>query len=456
MYTGVDEKKGLVKTSWVAVRHRVKAVAPEFASIVDQLSPDKSYPLFLAYYPYGELKGDTISPFIPKVSGGNYRLSDKNIPEVIAKHLGYGKNDTPLGMVLEKCLEYYIDLKDLGITLPCLISKPGMIFPLARILNTHSNRVYAPNGLLTVSSGARSIFMLPNIGCLTNHVNLQRDFNIQLPPPKTLYEHWFLFRSIINSHFVNSEWRSCIIYFSEKWVKKINHDPSWMLLKNYILELGWRNSEYERNQFYYNCAYSLIQNKRNLKPNPYLADTASHLLTIAMGAVPAYIPAINEEAGPIKKLQEIFIDSYGLKKYVPTIMHPSYFCYESDVHPVYYSLQNPSTHIFSPKSRKISSTLFDMRELQHVLDIFINELCQQGNICADSIISEIAKNVSFDFFHNKNDRHHVIQHSRKLNELDARFNTVLANKESGNASFACDASFVRGCIRIKRIEEVKT
>ena len=33
-----------------------------------QNSPN-SFPLYLAYYPYGELKGDTISPLFPKIDG---------------------------------------------------------------------------------------------------------------------------------------------------------------------------------------------------------------------------------------------------------------------------------------------------------------------------------------------------------------------------------------------------
>src|SRR3990167_4649311 len=169
MVTEVDEGRGLVKTYWSEVRHRVAKVEPVFAKLIDKLAPDRSFPLYLVYLPYGALKGDVFSSFIPKQEGGYYRLSDPNAPEDVIKNLGYGKDSSPLGMVLEKELEYFIDLKNEGITIPNAIYGPGSFFPLSRALGKKGNRTYAPNGLLTVTSGARSTFMLPNVGCVSNH-----------------------------------------------------------------------------------------------------------------------------------------------------------------------------------------------------------------------------------------------------------------------------------------------
>src|SRR5579862_4309734 len=188
MLTTIDEKQGLVKTYWEQVRHRVAKVSPAFAKIIDALSPDKKFPLYLAYYPYGDLKGDTISTFLPKINGGCYRLIDPNAPKDVMTNLGYGNGSSPLGMLLEKKLEYYIDLKDLKTTIPWQVSTPGDFFPLARILLNQPSRIYTPNGLLTAVSGARSVFMLPKIGCATHHLMLKRNFNVKPHPPKSLYE----------------------------------------------------------------------------------------------------------------------------------------------------------------------------------------------------------------------------------------------------------------------------
>lgn len=447
MVTEIDEGKGLIKTCWADVRKRVAKVEPKFAKIVDELSPDKSFPIYLAYYPYGALKGDTESTFFPKAEGGYYRLSDPEAPKDVVRSLGYSKGSSPMGMVLEKNLEYFIDLKNENISIPWLIFSPGSFFPFATILSKKTNRTYAPNGVLTVTSGTRSSFMLPNIGCATNHSNLQRDFNVQNPPPKSLYEHWHIFREIINSTIGNCNWRSCVIYFSEKWIEKLHNDKAWLYLKHYLHELAWNAFEYRRNDIYYNIAFSVIQKKRNLKPNPYLVDTARHLFTTALGAAPGYAPACNDDALPYELLQKVFIESYGLKKYFPTIMQPIHFNFELDKLPVYYSLQNPSTFVFSPRSRKLSSTIFEMRELEHIMKIFISELSNDDGMCSDTIINKIAKCVEFNYFHNKNDRHRIVRLSADINKLDERF-IVNSKHKTEISKFATDAPFVRGCISI--------
>lgn len=448
MLTHNDEGKGLVQTYWSEIRHRIAKVEPTFAELVDGLSPDNSLPLFLAYYPYGELIGDTQGPLLPKINGGNYSLSDPNTPKEVLKHLSYSKGCAPLGMILDKNFEYFIELVDKGISIPWSIHSPGKFISFARNLSNQSKYIYAPNGILSACSGSRSAFMLPNIGCIVLHSSLKRDFNVQNSPPKSLYDHWHIFKEITNSPVSNCDWRSCLVYFSENWVKKLHSDSAWLKLKLYLHELAWKYFEYERNRIYYDIAFSVIQHKRNLKPNPYLADTARHLYTTALGAVLGYAPACDESSLPLKVLQKAFIESYGMKKYIPTILQPTYFDFENKF-PVYYSLQNPSTHIFSPKSRKMSSTLFEMRELQHLMQIFTEELSKDNSLCSDTIICRIANEVQFNYFHNKPDRHRVIQPSENIINLDNRFNFVYPELKVDNADFASDAKFVRGCISMK-------
>lgn len=345
-------------------------------------------------------------------------------------------------MVLEKQLELFIDLKQEGITIPWMVYTPGKIFPFARILSQKSRRIYAPNGLLSSTAGARSIFMLPNIGCITHHTNLQRDFNIQATTPKSLYEHWGVFRDIINSPVIHSDWRCCVLYFSEAWIHKLHNDGAWVNLKQYLHELAWNQYEHERNRIYYDITFSMIKKKRNLKPNPYLADTARHLFTTAIGAAPGYTPAMSNDAAPIDLIKKAYNESYELKKYTPVIMHPTHYEYETQSQPVYYSLQHPSTHVFSPKSRKITSTLSEMREINHIMQVFKTEVSKESNVCADTIIGKVARHVEFKYFHNKTDRHRIITPSSTLPAHDPRL------QSDDERTFAADAPFVRGCISI--------
>ncbi len=442
-----ENNKGLIKVYWCDIRERVSKVEPQFTKHVDNLSPDKSFPIYLAHYPYGAIEADTQSSLFPSHDGSFYRLTDKHAPKDICKNLGYSINNAPLGMVLDKQLELFIDLKREKITIPWLVYTPGMFFPFSAFLSIRHNRTYAPNGILSSTAGARSVFMLPNIGCANNHSTLQRDLNIKSSTPKSLYDHWHIFKEIAKS---DPNWRCCVMYFAEKWVTKLHSDSSWMPLKNYLHELAWKHYEYERNRVYYDMTFSMIQNNRNLRPNPYLADTARHLFATAIGAAPGYVPALDDEALPLRQIQSAYTSSYGLKKYFPTVMRPYHFTFERDTLPVYYSLQNPSTHIFSPKSREATNTLYELRELENIMRVFSEELSKENAKCSDTILGEIAKHAEFKYYHCKPDRYGVVRMTDELFTLDKRFSNIPRQFKKANATFSGDAPFLRGCVSIKR------
>lgn len=437
---------GLVKVYWDDVRDRVASVEPQFAKHVDHLSPDKSFPIYLAYYPYGSIEADTQSSLFPKQGGGFFRLTDNDVPKDIYKNLSYSISNAPLGMVLEKQLELFIDLKHEGITIPWLVYTPGMFFPFSAILSVKHHRTYAPNGILSSTAGARSVFMLPNIGSSSHHSTLQRDLNIKSSTPRSLYDHWHIFKDIA----AKSDWRCCVMYFSEKWVTKLHADNSWIGLKNYLHELAWKHYEYERNRVYYDMTFSMIQKKRNLKPNPYLADTARHLFATAIGAAPGFVPALNNDALPLSDIQNAYVTSYGLKKYFPTVMRPAHFTFEKDTLPIYYSLQNPSTHIFSPKSREVTNTLLELRELENIMRIFAEELSKENAECNDTILGEIAKQVEFNYYHCKSDRYGVVRMTDEIIKIDNRFASIPKKYKKTGAAFSSDAPFLRGCVSISR------
>jgi hypothetical protein len=102
-----DKRNFIVKTHWSEIRDKVAKVEPKFSEIVDHLDPDQSFPLFLAYYPYGATDADIESSLFPRNDGSFFRISDSDAPKDIVKHLGYSINSTPLGMVLEKEIECY-------------------------------------------------------------------------------------------------------------------------------------------------------------------------------------------------------------------------------------------------------------------------------------------------------------------------------------------------------------
>lgn len=438
----------LSKVTWQDIRHEVARIEPILAKIIDDISPDASFSLYKAYYPYGSTIADPARMYLPS-KDGVYPLDQGDFSDDVISDLGYGRTSWAMGVVLEKNIEAFIDFEDSNSTIPWMIYKPGTIFPYAKLLSEQNSRNYAPNNILTIVSGARSAFMLPNIGCNTHHNNLQKNHRVQSPPPKTLYEHWHVFKEIINSHTIEAEWSSCLLYFSEKWVRHMREDPAWVSLKMYLHQLAWSHFEYRRNYIYYEIAFSRIQKKRNLKPNPYLMDTASHLFKTALGDAPGFVPASDNDSLPLDVIQSVYTDSYGIKKHLPTVMHPGYFTFDQQNKlPVYYSLQNPSTFVFSPKSRKASSTLFEMHELEHIMKVFMCELSDEKSICNGTVFGELIKNISFKYFHNEHDFHGVVSHSSEIEATDQRYSHVSSRSKVDGAMFASDAKFLRGCIGI--------
>lgn len=451
MITEHDERKGFVRVYWDTIRSRVEKVDPKVTAIIDKLSPDRSFPLYLSYLPYGHLKGDTVSSFLTLADGRCVRLSDPSLPDEIKKNLWYGLNSSALSLILEKEIEFFIDLKDRKISIPWTIAKEGDFLCVKSTLKKDMSKKCEPSNILTATSGARSIFTLPSLGCSVNYNRLKSFLNIRSPIPKHLYDHWHLFKEMINGSLKDEvDWQSCTMYFSQKWIDKLQNDPAWSDLKVYLIEKAFSFFEYESSRIFYDIAFSLIQRKRNLKPNPYLVDTAKHLLVTAMGKAPGYAPALNDNSAPIQKLQQVFVDYFGLKKYIPGIMKPEHFEQNNLNSMVYYSMQHPSTFTFSPSSRNTSSALLEMRELQHLMQILESELCEKTMPYHDTTLGIAAKEAEFIYFHNKLDRHKIIIPSEKIINYDKRL--LQTHVQHPDARFSCDAPFMRGCILIKNKE----
>lgn len=448
----VKKSESIKKCYWQDIREVVNNIDPKFTKLVDALSPGKKFPLYIAKYQYGDLIADTKRFFLPKPDGsGVADVADSIFPDDIRRNLQFGSDSMPFGMVLDKKIEYYIDLPEEHIVSPNRMFGPGRFFPLGRILNFECNRRYSANSVLIATAGARSAFMLPSIGCVNHHNHLQNDYQVRASAAKSMYDHWPIFKEITKSRISHCDWHASLLLFSDSWEEKLYHDKAWQELRLYLYRLGWEDSEYYRNNIYYDVAFSGIQQKRNLRPNPYLVDTARYLFATATGAVPGYRPAIDEAALPVSLVQKAFVESYGLKKYTPIIMEPDYFYFE-DSNPVYYSLQNPSTPIFAPKSRQVTNTLFELRELAHIMNIFVDEFSREHAMCSESIIGEISTKVDFTYYHNKQDRHKIISPSSEIVEFDPNF--IQSKNVLSQATFCSDAKFLRGCIGIKKKADI--
>jgi hypothetical protein len=441
------EKPTLKKVYWQDIRKTVAQVNTGFAHLVDALSPDNRFPLYIAQYPYGTLIVENGKFFLPTEEGGLRPVLDKDTDPQIREDLSYAMEHIPCSMMLENSVEQFIDAGT-HVT-PAFMHTPGKIFGLWKELDIKPS--FYPENLFSMSSGARSIFMIPNIGDIYYHKNLKRDFDLRLPPPKNLTDQWNVFKKITQHPNANCQWHSTILFFSKSWLHHLTTDTAWSQLYALLLKKLWEFSSYWRNKVLYDYTFSCAQANRNLKPNPYLADSVKHLIQIALGAALGFNPKQDNVSAPIELLQKIYIESYHLKKYIPTIMAPSYFSARDPI--VYYSLQFPSTLEFSPKARKLTSTVADLSEMKHIATIYFNEILSGRLKIENTAMAKVIEEVQLTFFQSKQDRHGEVQLTDQMPLEDPKLiecNYLNQHSPQQQREFSDTGTFNRGCVRITR------
>ncbi|EKD75379.1 MAG: hypothetical protein ACD_44C00148G0004 [uncultured bacterium] len=437
------QNAAIKKVFWKEIRTKILSVNHQLTKVIDDIDPGEKFPLYLASYPYGSSIVNEGVFYLPSNEGEIIPIDDIRIDSKMRADFTYSGKGLPAGIVLKNTAH-----ESIGLTkqiLPVGVVSPGSIFALWRKLDAVPS--FHPIKMFTITAGARFIFMLPNISDHSLHKNLKRDFNVRQLPPKTLIEQWDIFKSITHHPLLDCDWATELLFFSEQWFEKIKHDNAWRTLYLLMLEKAWQKSAYERNQMLYNLAFSGAQANRNLKPNPYLADTAKHLFMMAAGIVPGFGVAADDSCAPVSLLQKVYVESYGIRGYNPTMFLPKHFSLFEANQPIYYSLTFPTTLEFSPKSRKISSTLQDLSELRHVMQIFIEEIYCNKLKVEDTIICNIATHAEFEYFHSKLDRHGEIKLTRDMVIGDS---SLTYYSENTSREFADSGSLIRGCVRIAK------
>lgn len=444
MYSKYDEKKGVCQTNWGDVRKRFEIADPVLTGLIDNVSPSNDTPIYLIYFPYGALKGDANDSFLPLLDGGFIKLSDLNLDKRLIQDLGYGMSSSPLGIILDKYIEYFIEFDEQ--VFPYQVAGPGTIFNKNILLKKGKSRNYTPNGILKATAGTRTAFMLPSINSHNGINKLSKLVNQELTTPRKLSDHFDLFKAINQNE--NSSWTCCLAYFSEKWIHHLTSDPAWVEIKNYILEEKNTSDSFNANSAYYDIFYSKVQKDRNLRTSsPYLTNTAMHLIKVALGEHPGFAPATMDNLLPLNHIQEYIAESFQLKK-TPSVMTPHTLVFEKDTDPVYYSMQNPTTpHLLTKKNERVTANQ-EIDVLHGILSKFVEEMSKKDSLLAGTAFAEIATKISFNYFHNFPPQNsQLILNSRQLSELDPRFEFCAIDKQYNEFSF--EGQFLRGCIQIK-------
>lgn len=437
------------KCTWKDVRKKVSAVKPELAKIIDGLSPTDDFPLIVASYPFGRKIVDKGTIQLPAGDGKVVPIDAPTIAKDIKGLLK--RRSVPVSLMLKNTSEVYYEMPGRIITLN--LFQPGFIFGLWENLDpTLSHFV---KRIWSVSSGARSLYLLPKITDIASHKELKKKYSIRSHPPKNLLDHWQIFVEIANSQAFEHEWHSEVLFFSDKWIDTALHDPAWKDFYNFMLQEGWNQSQYWRNKVTFDIVWELFTNgliKQNMKPNPYFVSIIKHLVLVGTGVLPASTATDNSNTvAPIQGLQEVFINDYKLKDYIPTIMQPHTFSLDEDIS-VYYSLQLPALLETPIASRHLPSILSVMPEIIFLMDTFQTEVLQ-GEIKADDTpIETFAQKVVCDYFHSEADGSTNVRPTKEMPLEDKRL-LILPNKYNDRI-FAEAGHFFRGCIRLSTKKDI--
>lgn len=429
----------LKKVFWKDIREDLVKICPDFVPIIDELSPNDDHYFYSIDYPFGSVIVDHGVFQLPADGGGMVSVTDPTISQKIQDDLSYS-GTIPFGIITRNSIEAFMYGNERII--PSSLIKEGQFISLWRVLDKGPS--YHTGRFWNITSGARSICMAPKITDTKSHKKLKTMFDLKNNVPETLFSHWDLFVNIANHADFIQPWQARIIFFPAQWFKH-EEDPLWSNFYRYLLNAVWQKSSFRRNQFIFDFAFSIFQETKGLRPNPYLADIVRHLIAIGSGAVPGFTPAIDNSAAPITGFQKIYLEVYDLKKYAPVIMHAHHFS-PNNSQTAYYSFQIPTTTIFSPRSRKISSTMNDLQETCYILRTLLTEILQ-GNLQVENTpLFNLAETIGYEFYHSDKDKIGVISSASEIAKADPNFTPVFLTQN--NYSFPEFSPFFKGCVSI--------
>lgn len=434
-------KPTLIEMPWKEALPDIHKVNADYAKAIKKLDPPSDFTLIKVSYPWGRhiLREGVLQ--IPNSEGKLVSINDTSIDSKLQKKLNYTEN-MPMGIVLNKGIYLYINIADRII--PFSTMPPGKIFALWGALQ--ESRTFNYTGRVdNIIAGTNSLVMLPKISDIASFKKIKKEFHLLSEMPKGINDQFHLFQELSSHPDFSEPWSVDVLYFTDKWLEEKKQD-NWRLFREFLLNYAWLATAYLRNQFVFDIVFSCTLAEKNLKPNPYLADTSKHLCSVAQKIYPGFKFATDSSLAPIAGFQKIFTDVYGLN-YAPTMVHPAYLN-DDPLKPIYYSLEIPTLMSFSPKSKKAINKLEDLREIRHIMEKFIDYVIQNKLNLKNTPLYQMTQDISWEFFHSDIDHYGKIKLTDSLNETDNSLQEILNHFDP--SPFCNTSPFLRGCIRISK------
>lgn len=424
------------KVYWDDIKNHIKTSNPEFFDLVDQLSPGNDLPLYIFNFEYGDLIGDSETFYIPH-KGQLKTLNNFSSSDPITKDLFYGFHSCPLGLVIDKCFEWYLRGNSPNETHPVYIDKKGDFFNIGHVTQIKPLKRYLPNGILSVKAGAQTSLVIQNIGCKRSYNRLIRA-GIDCDIPQSYHDHSALFENINKTFQNSSKWYASIVYFSEKWIYNIVNNPDWINVSKYFYKYYLHYYAYSYYGDYYQHIFRVAFDKANLERDFFIQDTAKYIFEILIGEKYGFSFTNDDEFIPSTLIKQVLIDDYKLRT-TPSILVPKKHCSK---HPVYFSLQHPIFRTYQGLSRKKATLISELEKTCSVLNKYKELFSSNYNEWTDTVLEEKSKKAIFTFYHGFEDKknwlsdvNHLFENDFDLNEVDIEM-------------FCQDAAFFKGCISI--------
>ena len=306
--------------SWKDIKNEIKHHNPVFFKLVEAINPPKQLKLIKATYLYGQIIVDEGRINIPNQKYELVSIANPQFPKELRNLLDY--SPIPLGMLLNKSSEVYVEANERVV--PLNVLDPGSFFGLFETLSVLAQ--CSSTSIWSVCAGARSAFMVPRITDANCHRRLRKELNLTLGVPKTPAEHCDIFSQINLLQPEDKQWKSQVVYFTKEWIDLLKNDAAWKDLQIYLLKLGWSFAQYTMDDTAVRKIWeslAAVIAKKRLRPRTYLVDTVKHLIYIGIGSLPGFRAAdLSETVIPSYCIQDAYINIYGLKDYIPLIIHP--------------------------------------------------------------------------------------------------------------------------------------
>jgi len=430
--------KLLKQYTWTQVQKKFEKLDPKLFQIINKLALDDTYLFTEVLYQFGRdiIKDGEI--YISTPDGGTISINDQNLPDEL-------KTNTPLFFILEKNCEFYLPMSERIVSEG--VATPGCVLGFSGILNADIQDEYSPVFPEDLRAGARSLVTLAPITDNAGFDRLKKGLKLKSEKLISSMQQGELFGEMAQNGEANW-WASCL-FLDRKLIERLKHrDPEVIELYAYLLKLhrdsygSWHNKKSKL----WNAYLQRIEEEMRLNPSYSSAlNIANHIISIAAGGMPGYIPSTNEAYAPIKFLQDQFINTYDILRLVkqfPTMLVPIKIA--DDGLPVYYFLNHPTQPGHKPDGRSSKSIRANLDLVMRVIEIYRSWIVKSDAKTKVPALYNALMNYKYEPYHPDPADYKDIKNSAVLFEEDTRFcNELSINPEH--------SIFFKGCIKINKV-----